>query len=52
MISEDAKAIVASNLVVAMKILVTAGWGEEDKERKHPDPKIMIDAWLQEFELE
>lgn len=52
MLSEDAKAIVASNLTIAMAILVTSGWGIDDKEHKYPDPKLMIDTWLQEFEVE
>lgn len=49
MLSEDTKAIVASNLTVAISILVTSGWGEADKERKHPDPRMMISAWFEEF---
>lgn len=49
MLTEDAKAIVASNLTTALAVLVTAGWGVGDKENKNPDPKMMIDAWFEEF---
>lgn len=52
MLSEDAKAIIASNLTIAMAILVTSGWGEEDKEHKHLPPKVTIETWLREFEVE
>ena len=49
MLSEDATAIIASNLTAALASLIAAGWGVEDKEHKHPDPKVMIEAWYNEF---
>ncbi len=49
MLSEDAKAIVASNLTAALSSLIAVGWGVEDKGHKHPDPKVMVSEWFEEF---
>jgi len=49
MLSEDAKAIVASNLTSALASLIAAGWGVEDKGHKHPDPKVVVAEWFEEF---
>jgi hypothetical protein len=48
-ISADARAIVASNLTAALAVLVTAGWGADDKEHKHPSPQMVIGDWYEEF---
>jgi hypothetical protein len=47
MLSKDTNAIVASNLTVALAMLITNGWGVADKEHKHPDPKIMVGEWFE-----
>lgn len=48
-LSEDAKAIAASNLTVALAVLIAAGWGVADKGSKHPEPRIIIDDWFEEW---
>ncbi len=50
MLSEDAKAIVASNLTAALTNLIAAGWGVQDEQHKHPDPKLMVLGLFEELE--